>query len=93
MPDNKLSLEDILKEYSSQNENSQTSVRRVDAQKILNSTVTTSSTIKPRNVSPPQSHKKSDLFENALRQSSPADEFKPADLIAGQMCLKYGFFG
>lgn len=87
MPDNKLSLEDILNEYSPQNENSQTSVRRVDAQKILNSTVTTSSTIKPRNVSPPQSHKKSDLFENALRQSSPADEFKPADLSKNRVSV------
>lgn len=81
MPDQKLSLEDILNEYSPQNEKPKTSVGRVDAQKILNSTVASPKTSTKTNPKPPPaSHKKSGLFDSALRQSTPADEFKPADL-------------
>lgn len=88
MPDQKLSLEDILNEYSPQNENSHTSVRRIDAQKILNSTVNSNSDpVKTKPKSPPASHKKTDLFENALRQSEPADEFKPADLSKNRVSV------
>ena len=39
MPDQKVSLEDILDQYSPENEIPKTSVGRVDAQKIINSTV------------------------------------------------------
>ncbi|MBR3759870.1 MAG: hypothetical protein IKK47_02625 [Ruminococcus sp.] len=78
MPDQKLSLEDILNEYSPK---SQEGVRRIDAQKILNSTVNSNTSApKQRADRPAVSHKKSELFENALRQSVPADDFKPADL-------------
>lgn len=81
MPDQKLSLEDILNEYSPQNKNSKTSVGRVDAQKILNSTIETPETVPKEKLKPaPVSHEKSSLFEGALRKSVPADEFKPADL-------------
>lgn len=81
MPDQKLSLEDILDEYSPQSEKPKTSIGRVDAQKILNSTVKSpGSAPKEKQRSSPVSHEKSSLFDGALRQTVPADEYKPADL-------------
>lgn len=80
MPDQKLSLEDILNEYSPENKSPKTHVGRVDAQKILNSTIQAPE----KNVSsvkqPASSHERSNLFDGALRQPTPADEFKPEDL-------------
>lgn len=80
MPDQKISLEDILNEYSPQNEKPKTSIGRVDAQRILNSTAVSPPPSKVIPKASPVSHKKSDLFDGALRQPTPADEFKPADL-------------
>ena len=81
MPDQKLSLEDILNEYSPENEEPRTSVGRVDAQKILNSTVDKPiGSQVPKNKHAPVSHEKSTLFDSAHRQPNPADEYKPADL-------------
>ena len=39
MPDQKMSLEGILEQYSPKNEKPKTTVGRVDAQKIINSTI------------------------------------------------------
>ncbi len=80
MPDQKLSLEDILNEYSPENQSPKTQVGRVDAQKILNSTLKAPETSVEQASSPIHSHKKSNLFDGALRQQTPADEFKPEDL-------------
>ncbi len=85
MPDQKLSLEDILNEYSPENTKPKTSVGRVDAQKILNSTVDAPELIHRDAPRPPLSNKKSDLFNNAHRQPDPADEIKPADLSRGKI--------
>jgi len=82
MPDQKISLEGILDEYSPEDQEPKTSVGRVDAQKILNSTVSSPTAVK---TAPPQrsaavSHERSALFDNAHRQLEPADDVKPADL-------------
>lgn len=81
MPDQKISLEDILNEYSPENQKPRTKVGRVDAQKILNSTIESPQTsTKTLPKAPPVSHEKTDIFDGALRKANPADEFKPADL-------------
>ena len=80
MPDQKMSLEDILKEYSPESGAPKTSVGRVDAQKILNSTVEAPELAPPEKSRVTLSHEKSSLFDNAHRQAEPADEYKPADL-------------
>ncbi len=87
MPDQKLSLEEILNEYSPDNESPKTRVGRVDAQKILNSTVESPvlshSNTNKTTVSP----KKSTLFDSALRQPNPADDVKPSDLSKDRVAL------
>ncbi|MDE5936195.1 MAG: hypothetical protein K2G83_02175, partial [Ruminococcus sp.] len=60
MPDNKLSLEDILNEYS--NDSSQP-VGRVDAQKIINSTLPNPVKKKPSAPRTAVSHEKNELFD------------------------------
>ncbi len=80
MPDQKLSLEDILNEYSPENKSPKTHVGRVDAQKILNSTIKAPEENASSVKQPASSHERSNLFDGALRQPTPADEFKPADL-------------
>ena len=80
MPDQKLSLEDILEEYPSDNSASDDRVGRVDARKIINSTLESPdfSGSKPKRIL--INDVKDDLFEGARRQPVPADEYKPADL-------------
>lgn len=80
MPDQKVSLEDILNEFSPDSNEPNKSVGRVDAQKIINSTVETPDMAQAPVSRPAVSHERSALFDNALRNDSPADEFKPADL-------------
>ena len=80
MSEQKPSLEAILDEYSPDNQEPKTKVGRVDAQKIINSTVDSPDIVQKAKSRPPVSHEKSALFDNALRNDSPADEVKPADL-------------
>ena len=80
MSDQKMSLEDILDQYSPDDTQPRTSVGRVDAQKIINSTIEAPDLLHREPAPPPISHERSALFDNALRNSEPADEFKPADL-------------
>ncbi len=80
MPDQNLSLEDILNEYSPDTTNERLPVGRVTAQKILNSTVPDPEKPEAAPARPPMSHSKNELFDSSLRRPDPADEFKPADL-------------
>ena len=80
MSEQKPSLEAILDEYSPDSNEPKTRVGRVDAQKILNSTVKAPDMVEKARSRPPISHEKSALFDNAHRNDSPADEVKPADL-------------
>lgn len=80
MPDQKMSLEDILDQYSPDDSQPKTSVNRVDAQKILNSTIESPDMLNRAPAPPPISHEKSTLFDNALRTNEPAADYKPADL-------------
>lgn len=80
MPDQKMSLEGILEQYSPKNEKPKTTVGRVDAQKIINSTIESPDLLHREAAPPPISHERSDLFDGAHRSSTPADEVKPADL-------------
>ena len=80
MPDQKMSLENILDEYSPEGKKPRTSVGRVDAQKILNSTVEAPDEAPKDERRVKQSHERSSLFDNAHRQPVPADDYKPADL-------------
>ena len=80
MSEQKPSLEAILDEYSPDNHEPKTKVGRVDAQKIINSTVDSPDIIQKAKSRPPVSHEKSALFDNALRNEQPADAVKPADL-------------
>jgi len=79
MSDQKPSLEDILDEYSPDS-NDVRAAGRVDTQKILNSTVEAPDIVEKAKSRPPISHEKSALFDNALRNDTPADEVKPADI-------------
>ena len=79
MSDQKPSLEDILDEYSPNSCHTR-AAGRVDTQKVLNSTVDTPDIVQKAKSRPPISHEKSALFDNALRNDKPADEFKPADI-------------
>ena len=79
MSDQKPSLEDILDEYSSENKETK-AAGRIDTQKILNSTVKSKELTEKAKSLPPVSHERSALFDNALRNDSPADEIKPADI-------------
>ncbi|MCM1132941.1 MAG: hypothetical protein NC340_05675 [Ruminococcus flavefaciens] len=80
MPDNKLSLEDILEEYSSDSENGTVPhIGRRDAQKIIISTLPSSKPPKKDDTPRPAvSHEKNDLFdtddeENPEIQPNPRD--------------------
>lgn len=88
MSDQKLSLEDILDQYTPDKEGSQTPhVGRIDAQKIINQTIgdTQEEPLTPQ-VKPP-SHEKNELFDGAKRSQEPADEVKPADLSKKTVAL------
>lgn len=87
MPDQKLSLEEILNEYSPDNESPKTRVGRVDAQKILNSTIESPVLSRTEINKTTVSQKKSTLFDTALRQPNPADEVKPADLSKNKVAF------
>lgn len=65
MPDNKLSLENILKEYSSDSENgTPIHIGRRDAQKIINSTFSNNTPPKKEQIQRPAvSHEKNELFD------------------------------
>ena len=80
MPDNKMSLENILDEYSPGSSEPKTSVGRVDAQKIINSTVEAPELGPRERQKITLTDEKSSLFDGALRQAEPANEYKPADL-------------
>lgn len=78
MPDNKLSLENILKEYSSDND-TPIHVGRRDAQKIINSTFSNNSPPKKEgNPRPAVSHEKNELFDG--EKESPNIKPNPDDL-------------
>lgn len=80
MADTKLSLEDILDEYKADpNDNSTVHVGRVDAQKIINSTIPSPVKVTaeiPRAVS----HKKNELFDSSKGKGVPVNEIRPAEL-------------
>ncbi|MBQ1463857.1 MAG: hypothetical protein IIZ18_03515 [Ruminococcus sp.] len=82
MPDNKMSLEDILNEYSPENGGETPHVGRIDAQKAVNSVLKDPTHIEPEPETPkkPVSHEKNDLFDNASRSPRPADQVQPLDL-------------
>ena len=80
MPDKKMSLNEILNEYSSDNSDPKNAVGRVDAQKILNSTIKSPEFAPRKDNKVTISDEKSSLFDNAHRQATPANEYKPADL-------------
>ena len=81
MPDNKLSLENILKEYSSDDENdTSVHVGRRDAQRIINSTLPDSSKPKKKEVPRPAvSHEKNGLFD-VDEKKSPEIQPNPEEL-------------
>ena len=56
MPDQKMSLEGILEQYSPKNEKPKTTVGRVDAQKIINSTIESPDLLHREAAPPPISH-------------------------------------
>lgn len=87
MPEQKPMLEDILDEYSPDDKEPKTRVGRVDAQKIINSTIETPEIAPKVNTRPPVSHERSALFDNALRNDEPADEVKPADLSVHKVAV------
>lgn len=87
MSEQKFSLEDILNEYSPENDSPQTNVGRIDAQKIINSTVDDPSRIKRE---PKKAYVKENSvpsFEGALRSSTPVNDFKPADLSKNKVSI------
>lgn len=78
MSDNKLSLENILKEYSSEND-TPIHVGRRDAQKIINSTIPNNSPPKKEEVPRPAvSHEKNELFDG--EKESPNIKPNPEEL-------------
>ena len=80
MSEQKPSLEAILDEYSPDSLEPKSKVGRVDAQKVINSTIDAPEFVSRPKPRPPISHEKSALFDNAHRNDTPADEVKPADL-------------
>ncbi|MBQ8961452.1 MAG: hypothetical protein IJ071_09640 [Ruminococcus sp.] len=82
MSDQKLSLEDILDQYTPEDEEAPAPhVGRVDAQKIINQTIAkTEAEAAAAAQQKPVSHEKNELFDGAKRSQEPANEFKPADL-------------
>lgn len=79
MPDNKLSLEDILKEYSSDVSNDTSShVGRRDAQKIIISTLPDNKKPKTEEAPrPPVSHEKNELFDPDNNNKNSSPEIQP----------------
>ncbi len=81
MPDQKLSVEDILKEYSAgSNDSSATHIDRIDAQKVINTTlpdpIKKVSAPKPAAIS----HERRELFDEPAEKPAPAESIKLSDL-------------
>ena len=89
MSDNKMSLEDILNEYSPEKEGETPHVGRIDAQKAVNSVLKDPTHIEPEPETPkrPVSHEKNDLFDNASRSPRPADQVQPLDLSRKKVAI------
>ena len=69
MPDQKLSLEEILDEYSHSTEDSSAPhVDRVDAQKVINSTLPDPAKEPPPPKPQPVSHERRELFDDKERR-------------------------
>ncbi len=90
MSDQKLSLEDILNQYSPGTDTSTQHVGRRDAQKVINTTLP--DPVKQKQ--PPQkrktvSHEKRELFDEIPADRQPANEYKPVELSV----KKTGFAG
>jgi len=78
MPDQKLSLEEILDEYSHSTEDSGAPhVDRVDAQKVINSTLPDPTKEPPPPKPQPVSHERRELFDEPAERKPSADEYKP----------------
>ncbi|MDE5764433.1 MAG: hypothetical protein K2I00_05630 [Ruminococcus sp.] len=81
MADSKLSLEDILKEYSrDEKDGVPVHVNRAEAQKILNSTIVRNSEKRPDAPKPVISHKKNELFDGNSNMTVPANEIAPQEV-------------
>ncbi|MBQ8582195.1 MAG: hypothetical protein IJ487_00435 [Ruminococcus sp.] len=87
MSEQKFSLEDILDEYSPDNDSPKSSVGRVDAQKIINSTIEDPSRIKPEPKIAYVIEETVSHFEGARRSSVPVNDFKPADLSKNKVSV------
>ena len=94
MADTKLSLEDILDEYKTDpNDSSTAHVGRVDAQKIINSTLPDPVKIAAE-IPKAVSHEKNELFDSDEIKGIPANEIRPAELsrktaaVAGEDGIK-----
>lgn len=78
MPDNKISLENILKEYSPDTEKADTPhVGRADAQRVINSTLPEPEKEAPAPKPPAVSHERHELFDEPAEKLPSADEYKP----------------
>lgn len=81
MADSKLSLEDILKEYSrDENGGTPVHINRAEAQKILNSTLTGNSEKRPEAPKQVISHEKNELFDGNNNTTIPANEIAPQEV-------------
>lgn len=80
MPEQKFSVEDILKEYSAGNDDSSAHIDRLDAQKVINTTLPDPVKQPPAPKPTAVSHERRELFDEPAEKPAPADEFKPADL-------------
>lgn len=93
MPDQKLSLEDILEEYSHESKN-KASVRdgRLETEKLLNSAEklnqsppSDSQTDDNSNLRTLRKHGKTGLGDGTMRRPNPANDVKPADLARSRV--------
>ena len=90
MPDQKISLEKILDEYSPDTDNADTPhVGRVDAQKVINSTMPDPTKEPPAPKPQPVSHERRELFDEPAGRKPSADEYKPETISR----KKTGFAG
>ncbi len=78
MADNKISLENILDEYSPDTEQTDAPhVERVDAQKVINSTLPDPVKETPAPKPTKVSHERRELFDEPAERQPSADEYKP----------------
>ena len=87
MSEQKFSLEDILDEYSSDNDSPKSSVGRIDAQKVINSTLDDPSRIKSEPKIAYVKEENVSRFEGARRSSVPVNDYKPADLSKNKVSI------